>query len=510
MTKTATTTLIILAAGRGTRMPRGGIVPKALMPLSQKAALSWNIDGLANMYDDVVVVASAENASIIQEYCDLVHSRVDINVVIDDNPCGPGGSLHCAMENMRDFNRNVLLTSCDTLWHHYMEACTTMSLDESWMSIAAMPIADDDLARWCRVSVDGEILDKTTDEPTVRTVYTGLGFVLAEDVATFSAAIESQLDFGNMDVQVSAGFANIPMHAEPSTGWGWLDIGDAAAYKQAVLVVDGYDWSKPDEVTYVIKNNVVVKMWRDMALADRRKKAAIARDLTAAVVPDCELSKTGTFLSYPYMQGVSIYEASGDAAVYMHMLAWYDEQLRDSVNITHDVRYEAARDFYFSKTQRRIDMLISGKRVAQQLFDRIVESSGYSLVTKNVEPGAFHGDFAFGNILYTPGDGPYDNFIAIDWREDFAGHINWGDMRYDVAKMLTSSRVHWENARHGDMRPWPFGEQVRNMVKNSQHWSLACEYIGVLSLLNSAPLHISPLDEILVARACEWMEEIES
>lgn len=505
------TTLIILAAGKGTRMPRGGIVPKALMALSQKAAISWNIDGFPDIYDDVIIVASVDTAPIIREYCELVHSSVPLKVVTDHNPHGPGGSLHAGMSMMQDFKRNVLLTSCDTLWHHYVEACQTMSLDNSWMSVAAMPIADNDLARWCRVSMDGEILDKTTDEPSIRTVYTGLGYVTQPYVSMFYLALESSLDAGNIDVQVSDGFAAIPMHAEPSTGWGWLDIGDAAAYKQAVLVVDGYDWSKPDEITYVIKNDVVAKMWRDMSIAARRQTAAHERDLERHVVPESYLSESGTFLSYPYMSGVSIYEASGDPIVYANMLTWYDKYLRESVEIPYVVQEQAARDFYFAKTQRRIEMLTSSKRIAQQLFDRIVDSQAYNMILSGVEAGKFHGDFAFGNVLYTEdltSDDVHD-FIAIDWREDFGGHIRWGDMRYDVAKMLTSSRVHWENARHGDMRPWPFGEYVRNMVKISDHWSLACEYIGVLSLLNSAPLHVSPLDEILVARAAEWFEELE-
>ena len=34
------------------------------------------------------------------------------------------------------------------------------------------------------------------------------------------------------------------------------------------------------------------------------------------------------------------------------------------------------------------------------------------------------------------------------------------------------------------------------------------EIIGALSMINSAPLHDWPLDEVLVDRACAWLEDI--
>jgi len=46
------------------------------------------------------------------------------------------------------------------------------------------------------------------------------------------------------------------------------------------------------------------------------------------------------------------------------------------------------------------------------------------------EPTGFHGDFILDNILLKD-----DEFTLIDWRQDFNGSIDAGDMRYDLAKL---------------------------------------------------------------------------
>jgi hypothetical protein len=45
-------------------------------------------------------------------------------------------------------------------------------------------------------------------------------------------------------------------------------------------------------------------------------------------------------------------------------------------------------------------------------------------------PCQFHGDFILDNIIKTNSD-----FCLIDWRQDFAGRLDVGDIYYDLAKM---------------------------------------------------------------------------
>ena len=45
-------------------------------------------------------------------------------------------------------------------------------------------------------------------------------------------------------------------------------------------------------------------------------------------------------------------------------------------------------------------------------------------------PTKFHGDFILDNVIETE-----NGFCLIDWRQDFAGDLNVGDIYYDFAKL---------------------------------------------------------------------------
>ena len=47
-------------------------------------------------------------------------------------------------------------------------------------------------------------------------------------------------------------------------------------------------------------------------------------------------------------------------------------------------------------------------------------------------PSFIHGDLQFDNIIYNK---KLNKFILIDWRQDFAGQIEFGDLYYDIAKL---------------------------------------------------------------------------
>ena len=47
--------------------------------------------------------------------------------------------------------------------------------------------------------------------------------------------------------------------------------------------------------------------------------------------------------------------------------------------------------------------------------------------------GRFHGDFHFENILYNEKN---EKFTFLDWRQNFGGILEYGDIYYDLAKLL--------------------------------------------------------------------------
>jgi hypothetical protein len=207
--------------------------------------------------------------------------------------------------------------------------------------------------------------------------------------------------------------------------------------------------------------------------------------------------------AYEYVPGVTAYAvADRDPDLITRLLTWANEDLWRPVEVAFEATASACAHFYLEKTATRIEMLQPTLKPAAR---RAVSRVQWGELASGCDPVTFHGDFNFGNVIVRPNG----SFAGIDWREDFAGEIAWGDRRYDLGKLAAGLLVNWDNARRGDFRPWPQGE--RHMAKLAAWFGGEIPrdvmIIAALSLLNCAPLHVAPLDTILVTRAAELLEK---
>lgn len=499
------TAFVILAAGRGTRMGRvGDELPKCLMPLDGRAVLSHQFE-LAPPSARVIVCVGYR-AEQVREYIAHAHPLSDVELVDvpgwDGQHAGPGASLLAARDVVGD--DDLMFTSCDTLW-----AATPLLRGASWMALAPQPSGTDG-ARWCRVVTYAhdvlDVIDKEPGRDEVRTVYTGLGYITREDLDSFWAGVESG-DERAGERQVSGGFTALldgagELRAEMIH---WVDVGDEEAYRQAVARTSGYDWTKLGQATYVLpESDRVVKFHSDSRVVYARSRrgrqlhelGAVARTYPGTTMMSCD-----------YVEGVTAYQKADaephslPSGIGQQVLTWVDAFLRDPVYVDDDDYVPVcALKFYRDKTLQRIELLPAAYR---HYALRAVYRIDWNDLAAGCQPVVWHGDLNYGNIIVSP-DG---RLFGIDWREHFAGELDWGDARYDVAKLLAGTVVHWDNARRGDFRPWERGEHHAQLIRDSRLYEPECEVIGALSLLNSAPLHAPPLDEILVARGCAWLDE---
>jgi hypothetical protein len=214
-------------------------------------------------------------------------------------------------------------------------------------------------------------------------------------------------------------------------------------------------------------------------------------------------------LAYDYVVGETVYSRldrqhrskDSNVALVYRLMEWRGKNLTEPVPVSPTRVAEAVRHFYAEKTTHRIAQL--SYRLSRQAFDA-VKHVDFDALIPGFQPGVPHGDLNFGNVLVTP----QHEFVGIDWREDFAGEW-WFDLRYDVAKLLAGTAVHWDRARRGDFTPWDAGpdyeDAILDAVSDDAH---DVATIAALSMLNCAPLHAAPLDEILVARGCAWLEQL--
>ena len=127
-------------------------------------------------------------------------------------------------------------------------------------------------------------------------------------------------------------------------------------------------------------------------------------------------------------------------------------------------------------------------------------------------PVRFHGDLHFENILCT--NDQESPFFLLDWRQNFAGELNFGDIYYDLAKLnhglIISHEIINNNQFNIDVHPdrVDFDFHRKHLlsdcqetlqtwvVKNNYDW-LKVKKLTNLIFLNIAPLHDHPYSLLL-------------
>lgn len=510
------TAFVITAAGRGTRIGRvGEKLHKSLVPLNGQAVLS-HIIGLAPI-NARIIICVGHMADQIRDYIELAHPQLDVTFVDvpnwDQPDGGPGASLLAARDAVGD--DDMVFTSCDTLWERDQRLWREQG---SWIGIAPIPPGTD-IMRWTTVNVDAQALNvlHINDKNSIMSTFTpetyawtGLGFIQRGVIRSFWHGI-ADIFGGNTEgeTQIVPGLERIRESLTPRF-INWTDVGDEMAYRHAVQRFTGYDFVKVDQATYVLPSEGrVVKFNADPEAITHRVHRATA--LANTVPKAIRGSRTDTLMAHSYVPGVTAYSAieRDGVEVTKRMLEWFRTAIYSSRNgaPTSDA-YDARRSlhaFYQIKTMNRISQLVGQAelhRAGVDSYDQALQAAGsvdYEWLIEGAVWGVPHGDFNYGNVIVTPGG----EFVGIDWRENFAGSF-FGDLRYDLGKMLAGTYVHWDRAQHGDLRPWDAGAEHAELILDFA-WELginrdAIRVIAGLSLLNSAPLHAEPLSGVLVAR----------
>ena len=118
---------------------------------------------------------------------------------------------------------------------------------------------------------------------------------------------------------------------------------------------------------------------------------------------------------------------------------WKKKKLTNKEKIFFKIKCD---NFYYKKTLERINLFykkfnkkdgiesINGESMPK--LSKLLTKINWEDLTTGC-PGRFHGDFHFENIIY---NSKKQKFTFLDWRQDFAGNLDVGDIYYDLAKLL--------------------------------------------------------------------------
>ncbi len=502
-----TSTICILAAGSGTRMGRyGSMTHKALLPIAESAAISHLIEKFLALIGPKArfVIAVGFHATDVIDYVELAHPDILVEFMrVDDFDApgaGPGASVLACKKLLRT---PFYLTCCDALWTEIH--ITPFLWNRDWLAVARVETKV--TVDYCNVRIAGsEVLsfyDKEKVAGNEFRTFTGLAHI-AHPASFFHSLKGAQLHSASLEL--ASGFSGLL--SPHGAGLficemtGWQDIGTLERYEEVRRLYGGAGFLKFGELFYRV-NDQVIKFFADPSVVSMRvARAEILDPLTPAV-----LQARRHFFSYRYLPGQTLYEAISPGRL-ENFLHWLEKNLWHPVEVCAQEKQQRGLEFYRDKTLGRMDSYFEDKKC---LVDAPIKIQIKTLLAKvpwerlsQVRPVLFHGDLQLDNIIHHPPTGQYS---LIDWRQDFAGSLTWGDLYYDCAKLLCSIEIDFRRIQRADGSifgtacPIPNAEILRNVLKNfflkKRLEPARIDLLMALICLNMAGIQTAPSNRIL-------------
>ena len=421
--------VLITTSGTGSRLGHlTKFTNKSLVRVGDKPVISYIIENYSK--DTNFVITLGHYGYQVKDFLELTYPNRNFEFVEVENYDKEGSSLLASMKCAKDFLQcPFIFQVCDAI------ICDNIpKLDHDWVTGVELEYSDQ--YRTLNVSSKNDLIcinekgAKSYDLvcPGLVGIYNYKVYWDVLENILKNTDIKEQKQLSDCHViQEMINLVNIKVHKIKE----WYDTGVhqklTIARKKFGASFDVLDKSK--ENIYKIENNII-KFFYDKDLnAKRVKREKVLKGLVPVIIGSRE-----NFFKYQYVQG-DIFSKSVNPPLMKTFLEWANKNLwikDENIDITND-----CKNFYKEKTIKRVDMFLDGKPDSKCFINGALVPPVKSLLEKvsdkillNACPSKIHGDLILDNIIEKD-----KKFTLIDWRQDFAGNLNIGDLYYDLAKL---------------------------------------------------------------------------
>jgi NDP-sugar pyrophosphorylase family protein len=497
--------VLLTTSGLGSRL--GNLTKftnKSLVRIGDKPVISHIIETYPK--DVEFVVTLGHHGSQVEQYLTLAHPERNIQFVEVDNYMGEGSSLLYSISLCEEYLQSpFIFHACDTILpKNYIQ---DVDFSTNW-SIGG--VGDNSQSYRTINCVNGKIASiNEKGEQNFDFVYVGVSGIQQYEVFwnTCRSILQTVKTSDLSDCHVIRKMNDFGVIKIDD----WYDIGNIDALRRTRSKIKGtiHVLDKEDENIFLFDEFVIKFFYNKKVCYDRVSRTENLKGL----VPNL-LGSTENFYKYQYVKGDLLSDVV-DLQKFGSLLFWSKENLWTE---KEDPSYENnALSFYKDKTVLRIEKflekynltdgydLINGSLVPP--IKELLEQVDFNSIMGK-SPTGFHGDFILDNILLSE-----DTFKLIDWRQDFNGSIDAGDMNYDLAKLNHNLilnheildknlySINFENGIRCDVHVKKSLLDCKVILKDfCERQGIDYKLIEVLSSIiwvNMAPLHEHPLDMFL-------------
>ena len=499
--------VLITASGLGSRL--GDITDftnKSLVRVGTKPAISYIIES----YDKSIplVITLGHFGQHVKDFLELAYPNRIFEFIQVDNYSGEGSSLGLSMLKAKE------ILQCPFIFH----ACDTISLDTipppavNWMAGKHIPQS----SQYRTLQVSNNKVVKVNDKGEIRydLVYAGLAGIY--NYKSFWAALENTYNNNPLDNTLSDchALAALTEEIQAIKLDTWYDIGNATSLKEVrnELGSDFKILDKVDENIFIFDNFVIKFFYNKQINLSRVKRVNYLNGTTPKI-----LDHRDNFYKYKLAQGKLLSDTltpNRTRSFLEHIQTKLWSVVKEDKNFT-----SVCYTFYIKKSLERIskylnkldkdrdiETIINGDKIpsAESLIEQLSNNDIYSH-TKTY----YHGDFILDNIIDTS-----EGYSLIDWRQDFGGELEFGDVYYDLAKLnhnlifnhdIVNKELYTvEDTSEGiyvdilvSKRLLECREVFRTFIEENGYDFNRVETLTGMIWINMAPLHEYPLSKFL-------------
>jgi NDP-sugar pyrophosphorylase family protein len=328
---------------------------------------------------------------------------------------------------------------------------------------------------------------------------------------------ENQYKSSLSDVDVLRKFIKFDK-IEPIHFKKWYDIGSVEKIQEAKNAFSTNDFHVLDKVSesiFIVNKNIIKFFADDKICKNRVDRTMYLKN----IVPNI-LSSRPNFYSYEMIKG-NLFSKVANRTNFKLFLDWCEKNMwKEESKIDLLSFKKETHNFYYKKTLDRINQfhqtreiedkeeIINGRLVPT--ISELLSNIDFDYLSDTI-PTTFHGDFILDNIIQVS---PTE-FKLIDWRQDFGGFIEVGDMYYDLAKLAHNLVVNHEIIDHNqflvninenqeivvDIHRFQFLVECENYyfeyLEQKGYDVKKVKLLRAIIWLNMSPLHHHPFDLFL-------------
>lgn len=492
--------VFIPSAGIGSRL--GSLsknLNKALVSIANKPAISYIIDKIPKNVE--IVVAVGYKKDILKQFLNLAYSDRKITIVDIDPYQGEGAGLgHTILTCKEHLQCPFIFCSNDTIFTEDLP-----EPDKNWVGFSHETPVSNYRTLKIKNGLVTNLLEK--GHPGID-IFSYIGIASFYDYKDFWLHMESGKQFGSITEGESYAIRKLLNNEIKAKEFTWFDIGNLEGLNKASLYFnsDINVLPKSDEAIWFIDNKVI-KYSNDI---DFIKNRVLRATLLKGFVPKIT-NYTNNMYCYDRISGKplsSIYNLNIFNKLLDFLFNSFWKLTNSKIN---------CQQFYLDKTRSRLDQYIGNKIDCAETINGKFIPSIKILLTKvkwddilNGTESTYHGDLHLENILLTDSG----DFIFLDWRQDFQGNLEYGDIYYDFAKLNHGLIVNHEIVTNQNFsidirddninfdicvpyRLAEFQKSFKNKILEQGYDWERVELLTALIFLNIAPLHHTPYNDLL-------------